>query len=1123
LKQCQQQVLFVSVGCIVGPGFQYLLAHLVRPCGRARDLQDFDDTQRLQNITVKLELNDQVVGKDPARRTPWEHVETISEGPVDLDIYQSPVVRPVNSINVVVLNHGLPQYTAPLWLGDQMDAPEQLVVDVVSHVSAQAREDPWTADRRGLQPRYEDAWQSRVLSEIKRTNQERQREQLRTILYDRAPEIVPAGPGQRQLRLVSEKDIPYTELEEMAARPYVQALARATDQAHARLYELLVQDSLEWQFAQGTSESMGLGLSTGWKGINIKTDALGGSVKQILVNPWAYYRDYPRVARALDRLLEATDEQERLAARQEAAKELATGILHTMHHEICHDRHWDHGAGHDGLVTALANQIGADNLYMLTLELADTIKAALASPADAEQYLRHRDLMYQARDKAGGGVSKYGSKEDVAEGSGTPEHAADDGGGEPGLGLFRGLPGEAGGPARLQPVGGGASLPGLPDRGADAGGGSRGAQVGAGAGLPGQVEGRDRLGGAGGQVGVETWSYGPEGTDRLQHRMKAVELADLVISHDLQGQENAAYPQELQPRDRSRQASAEWVQNTAPKLDPDKLLFDGHRLDDGPPIVNAQNQIESGNGRALALQLAARDYPQRYAAYRDALLAYADEYGLDKAALAGMSQPVLVRERVTPLADVPAYVDAANKPIVQARSVVEQARADARLIDDEMLAGLQVEGETDIKEALKQDQNKQVVHDFIKALMPEERNAMVTATGDLSPQGYERFMNALFTRTYRGKPGQALAGLLLESTDPGMKMIEKGLVGSLGPMAKAEGLMMANSRDATLSLAGSLSRTLVHLQELRKSKTPVSEYLNTRATFVGELNDFDKWLLELESRLLKSPTRLRDLLIRYAELVAESPDPRQGGLMGAVEIPPKEKLLERAITEVANARREDPGDWLRSEIPPDPGVLKYLGEDAEVRPDSHPLDKGRWAHSENWNAHVTLADGKLLFGQAVQWGERKVFSPGAEMDPAEWAQAGDVMDKERILREVLPGHMRIKARVLADLANELTQTVEIAPRPRATQPGPATVSTLKPIEGPAALTPGPQAKPAAPAPAASAPVPPEPAATSSPSRTTRLPTMSRMPCSSTSTTSTWACVAIPRSATATTRSSSLGK
>jgi len=316
-------------------------------------LQDFDDTQRLQNITVKLELNDQVVGKDPARRTPWEHVETISEGPVDLDIYQSPVVRPVNSINVVVLNHGLPQYTAPLWLGDQMDAPEQLVVDVVSHVSAQAREDPWTADRRGLQPRYEDAWQSRVLSEIKRTNQERQREQLRTILYDRAPEIVPAGPGQRQLRLVSEKDIPYTELEEMAARPYVQALARATDQAHARLYELLVQDSLEWQFAQGTSESMGLGLSTGWKGINIKTDALGGSVKQILVNPWAYYRDYPRVARALDRLLEATDEQERLAARQEAAKELATGILHTMHHEICHDRHWDHGAGHDGLVTAL--------------------------------------------------------------------------------------------------------------------------------------------------------------------------------------------------------------------------------------------------------------------------------------------------------------------------------------------------------------------------------------------------------------------------------------------------------------------------------------------------------------------------------------------------------------------------------------------------------------------------------------------------------------------------------------------------------------------------------------------------------------------------------------------------
>ena len=352
------------------------------------------------------------------------------------------------------------------------------------------------------------------------------------------------------------------------------------------------------------------------------------------------------------------------------------------------------------------------------------------------------------------------------------------------------------------------------------------------------------------------------------------------------------------------------------------------------------------------------------------------------------------------------------------------AQADARLVDDEILAGLQVTGETDIKEALKQEQNKAVVYKFIQALLPEERAGMVTAEGNLSPEGYSRFVNALMRKTYRGKPGGALAALILESTDAGVDMISKAILGSLGPMAKAEGLMLKGERDATLSLAGNLARTLKHLQELRKGGTSVDAYLNTRATFVGELNDFDKWLLDLESRMLVSPTRMRDVLNRYAALIEASPDPRQQGLFGRVEGDSKEKLLERAVTDVANERGENPADWLRGQIPADEGVLKLLGVDDPKAPDPYPMDKGTWAHNGNWNAHVTLADNKLVFGPIVQRGYKEAFDPQAELDADEWQMLGDVIDKERALREILPGHMLAKAQVLAELADQVAPRLE---------------------------------------------------------------------------------------------------
>ena len=58
---------------------------------------------------------------------------------------------------------------------------------------------------------------------------------------------------------------------------------------------------------------------------------------------------------------------------------------------------------------------------------------------------------------------------------------------------------------------------------------------------------------------------------KIETRFALVEADSLIASHDSSGGANAKFPQELQPRDRSRETSQAWVQKVAASLDPDSL------------------------------------------------------------------------------------------------------------------------------------------------------------------------------------------------------------------------------------------------------------------------------------------------------------------------------------------------------------------------------------------------------------------------------------------------------------------------------------------------------------------------------------------------------------------------
>lgn len=101
-------------------------------------------------------------------------------------------------------------------------------------------------------------------------------------------------------------------------------------------------------------------------------------------------------------------------------------------------------------------------------------------------------------------------------------------------------------------------------------------------------------------------------TMRYEFQYKIMDLSDIKPSHQWSGDKlinNSMYDKALQPRAREQQQSVMQINNMASELSPDLLLLESHSLDRGAPIIGDDNNIESGNGRMLALLRAKERYP----------------------------------------------------------------------------------------------------------------------------------------------------------------------------------------------------------------------------------------------------------------------------------------------------------------------------------------------------------------------------------------------------------------------------------------------------------------------------------------------------------------------------------
>ena len=248
--------------------------------------------------------------------------------------------------------------------------------------------------------------------------------------------------------------------------------------------------------------------------------------------------------------------------------------------------------------------------------------------------------------------------------------------------------------------------------------------------------------------------------DEVKTAFKVVEASELTPSNTLDGRINPAYPQYLQPRDRTRKSSLLQVSKMAKNINP-VLLSDSGLSSHGAPIIGRDNSVESGNGRTMAIQ---KSYVDGTAdKYKQYLIDNAALYGIDSDKIKAMQSPVLVRERLTDV-DRAKFARDSNLSDLQSMSASETAFVDAESITDNMLKMFSPGSNGN----LLADSNKPFVDAFLSEIGDNSSAGLLTSDGRPTIQLLNRLQNAIFAKAYKSSQ---LVKLVSEEPDPDVRNV----------------------------------------------------------------------------------------------------------------------------------------------------------------------------------------------------------------------------------------------------------------------------------------------------------------------------------------------------------------
>lgn len=394
-----------------------------------------------------------------------------------------------------------------------------------------------------------------------------------------------------------------------------------------------------------------------------------------------------------------------------------------------------------------------------------------------------------------------------------------------------------------------------------------------------------------------TRAYGNDPNRAYEMRTRVVDLGEVKASNTATGAVNPDYDQTLQPCDRTRAASQMQIDNVARNMVSDAVLVDFHQIDKGSPIVDADGNVLSGNGRTLALQRMKERYPEKWREYQDHLRRHAKAHSISEAELSQMQNPVLVRELMGDH-DRVAFAREANNPPVLQMSPLERAKIERDLITDKAIHRLDVRDGESVDQALRRSANQPFVQEFMQGLSENERATMLRADGTLNRAGIERVKAAMYSKALPGQAGERLADTFLESLDSDIKNFESAVSAQLPSMVKARNLMARGDRSADLDITSDLAGAIDVLSRIREQgKLTVPDYLNQEVMFgERELSPRGERLLAHFDKIGRKPKEIREFIGRWAQEVEKAPHPNQTGLFDDGHISTDE-LIDRLLGE----------------------------------------------------------------------------------------------------------------------------------------------------------------------------------------------------------------------------------
>lgn len=340
-------------------------------------------------------------------------------------------------------------------------------------------------------------------------------------------------------------------------------------------------------------------------------------------------------------------------------------------------------------------------------------------------------------------------------------------------------------------------------------------------------------------------------------------LDELIASNDLVYGVNPLYPSELQPRDRTREASRQQIERMAEDLRPE-LLGESPKLSDGAPIIGMDNVVESGNGRTLAI---ARAYESgRAEEYRAFLEQYAAERGID---IAGINNPVLVRTRLTDT-DRTQFAKLANESDVAQYSATERAVGDSDRLPDASLLKINNDGSINL------DGSMDFVRGFVGSLPKSEQGTVITGDGRLSQEGKRRIESAIMQRAY---DDSSLIGRMAENLDDDSKTVLSALLRAAPQLAQLDSLVKQGGRHQN-TLAKDLAQAAQKLSDLKANGQTVPDYLNQGQLLEDGLSDGAKQFLNVFDTNKRSAKAISDNIQSEIDRIEGMGDPRQGSLFG---------------------------------------------------------------------------------------------------------------------------------------------------------------------------------------------------------------------------------------------------